>query len=407
MLYHLTLLLPCTVCLFGAALILLKINSNTIAQNILSLCFLLSAVFFFCTANYMAGVNDYAAYMRMDIIDSFVTLLVIPTMYLYFRSSTHEEPFTWKDYIWFLPAFVVGIGTCVLYLAMDKTEVIGYIQTVLIDRTPTTAYSGAIYRMHGLISVTLYNLTALVQIVGAGTCAVVNLRKYHHRLREFYSDVDDKSMDTDNKMLFWFMLTIPLAVGIILPKRTFWEQHPFFASFYFIAWAAVYFGMLYYDSQKKYTVENLAHDLRQADSDAARNDCDPSDEDSCEDKEEDTTTQTNKYAKYLTAFRQLIEEDRLFLQSNLRADELASRIHTNRTYLSRMIKAEYQCTFSEYINRKRVEYSQQLMRENPDMKLVTLAEKSGFTNINTYGRTFKQMIGVSPGEWLKSSHTKA
>lgn len=405
MLYNLFLLLPCTVCLFGALWILLKIKSNTIAQNILALCFLLSSVFFFCTANYMAGIEDYAAYIWLDIADSFVTLLVIPTMYLYFRASTHEGHFTWKDYIWFVPALIVGIGTCVLYLAMDETEAMGYIRNILIERTPTAEYQGTIYRMHRLFSVTLYNLTALVQILGAGTCAVVNLRTYHRRLREFYSDVDDKSMDTDNRMLFWFMLTIPLAVGIILPKRTFWEQHPAFASLYFVAWAAVYFGLLYYGSQKKYTVENFASDLQQADNEAARNHYDLPDEKTGEEKE-DETTQSSKYAKYLTAFGQLIEVEQLFLQSNLRADELAGKMHTNRTYLSRMLKEEFGCTFSDYTNRKRVEYSQQLMRENPTIKLAALAEKSGFTNINTYGRTFKQIAGVPPGEWLKNSVSK-
>lgn len=405
MLYNLTLLLPCTVCIFGALWISLKVKSNTIAQNILSFCFLFSAVFFFCTANYMAGINDYAVYMWLDIADSFVTLLVIPTMYLYFHSSTNEGQFTWKDYIWFLPAFIVGIGTCVLYLAIDKTEVIGYIQSVLIEGTPTTEYSGDIYQMHRLFSVTFYNITVLVQIVGTGMCAVVNLRRYHRRIREFYSDIEDKSIDTDNKMLFWFMLTIPLAIGIILPKRTFWEHYPAFASLYFIAWTVVYFGLFYYGSQKKYTVENLARDLQHADNEAIRNRCDLPNEESCK-EEADETTQTNKYVKYLTAFRQLIDEEHLFLQHNLRADELATRMNTNRTYLSRMLREEFGCTFSDYINQKRVEYSQQLMRKRPNIKLTLLAEKSGFGSLNSYGRTFKQITGISPGEWLKNRASK-
>ena len=101
----------------------------------------------------MVGVSDYMAYMKLDILDCFVTLLVIPTMYLYFRSLTCEGKFTWKDYIWFVPAFIVGIGTCVLYLAMDTAEVEGYIKSVLIDKSPTTRYSDSIYQLHRLFSV--------------------------------------------------------------------------------------------------------------------------------------------------------------------------------------------------------------------------------------------------------------
>lgn len=103
---------------------------------------------------------------------------------------------------------------------MDEADVAGYIKTVLIEHSLESRYNGAIFKIHHFISVDCYNLTALIQILEAGTCAVVSLRRYHHRLREFYSDVNNKSMDTDNKILFWFMLTIPLALGII-PQKTY------------------------------------------------------------------------------------------------------------------------------------------------------------------------------------------
>ena len=203
-------------------------------------------------------------------------------------------------------------------------------------------------------------------------------------------------------MLLWFILTIPLALGIILPKRTFWEQYPVFASFYFTAWAAVYFGMLYYGSRQKYTVEDLACDLQQADDEAERNNYGLQETEGCP-EEKDGGGQTNKYAKYLISFERLMQDEHLFLQHNLRADELASRMYTNRTYLSRMLREEFQCTFSDYINRKRIEYSQKLILRNPDIKMVDLAEQSGFANINSFGRTFKQIVGIPPKEWLKNN----
>lgn len=353
----------------------------------------------------MVGVTDYATYWKLDIIDSFVTLLVIPTMYLYFRSLTYEGRFTWKDYIWFLPAFVVGIGTCVLYLAMNEAEAIDYVNFVLINKSPNFEYAGVIYKMHYLISVDLYNFAALIQILGAGTSAVINLKRYHYRLREFYSTLDDKSVDLDNKILFWFILTIPFALGIILPKRTFWEQYPVWASLYFVGWAMVYFGIGYYGSQKKYTVENLAQELKQADIEAIRNNYHSQDEDNDDSginvSNKADIGKTSKYAIYIYSFRKLIEEDQIFLQCALRADEVANMMHTNRTYLSRMIKEEFQCTFSDYINGKRIEYSQMLMRENPTMKQEELAEKSGFINAPSFSRTFKQIVGVPPKEWGK------
>lgn len=113
-------------------------------------------------------------------------------------------------------------------------------------------------------------------------------------------------------------------------------------------------------------------------------------------------TKTSKYEKLLTSFRKLIEEDKIFRQNTLRADDVASSMHTNRTYLSRMIKEEFQCTFSDYINARRVEFAKELMRSDPDMRQDELADKSGFIGAPSFSRTFKQIEGIPPKEWCRN-----
>lgn len=403
MLYNLFLLFPCSICFFGGAWLLCKKKSNTRAQNILILCFLFSSVFFFCTANYIGGISDYITYRRIDILDCLVTPFTIPTMYLYFRSLTYEGRFTWKDYIWFLPAFIIGISTCVLYLAMEETQAAGYIQTVLIDKSPSDRYEGALFKLHYFITIELYTLFALIQIVGTVLCAIIYLRHYHRRLREFHSTVDNKSIRLDNTILIWFMITIPFALGVILTEETYWGEHKVVTSFYFFGYTVVYFGICYYGSREKYTVENFASELEQADLEAIRNHNDMRMEEIMDENNELTgDVYSGKYAKYLVLFNKLMDEDRVFLRNSIRADEVANRMFTNRTYLSRMLKEEFQCTFSDYINRKRIEYSQQLMREDPTIKSVDLAEKSGFSDVSSFGRSFKQITGLSPKEWLRT-----
>lgn len=405
MLYHLALLLPCTVCLFGTVWMLCKKESNTRAQNILMFCLLLSAVFFFCTANYIAGVPDYITYRRLDIMDCFIMPFIIPSMYLYFRALTDEREFTWKDYIWFLPSLVVGLGSFVLYMSMDETQAAGYITSVLINKLPGVEYGAAIYKLHYLFSMQLYTYIALFQIIGTAASAIVCLKRYHHRLREFHSAHDD-NIYLDNIILCWFMSVIPFAFGIILVDEAFWQRHPAITTVYFIGYTTVYFGICYSGSQRKYTVENLAEDLYKADQEAVRNHYDsPQMEDTTEDIGTDTTDTLicGKYVKHLAVFNKLIEEEHIFLQNTLRADELAREVCTNRTYLSRMIKEEFGCTFSDYINRKRIEYAQKLMQEDPDIKLADLSTQSGFININTFGRTFKHFTELPPKEWLKKN----
>lgn len=405
MLYYFVLLLPSTVCLFGAIWLLCKRESNTRAQNILILCSLLTVIFFFCTANYIAGVSDYVTYRRMDILDCFITPFIVPSIYLYFRALTYEGQFTWKDYIWFLPSLVVGIGTFVLYLAMDEMQVSGYITTVLINRISSSEYDTPIYRLHYLFSIQMYSFIALVQIIGTVTCAIIYFKRYHQRLREFYSDIDSKSICLDNTILYWFIFVIPFALCILFVEESFWQQHPLPTSCFFIGCTTVYFGIWYFGSKRKYTVEKLAEDLQQADIKAIRNNYDHQEEDTDKIESEKSSIQRNmcleKQVQRCTMLNILINDERIYLQSTLRADELASKLHTNRTYLSKMIKDEFQCTFSDLINRKRIEYSQQLMDHNLNIKLADLAIQSGFTSASSFSRTFVQMVGIPPKAWLK------
>ncbi|MEG0519297.1 MAG: hypothetical protein RR555_10600, partial [Bacteroidales bacterium] len=230
MVYNLALLLPCAMCLIGATWLICNRKSNTRAQNILVVGFLASGTFFLTTANYIVGNLDSSTLMWWDIVDSFGTMLIIPTMHLYFRSTILEKQFTWREYIWFAPALVVGIGVATTYILMDKIQIQGFIQTVLIDREENSIYTDTIYKANRLIGYRIYHLMTLIQITGVVIFAVRGVREYHRRLRDFYSDADDKAINSDNKTLRWCILTIPMALALIIPDIRFWGGHPVWIS---------------------------------------------------------------------------------------------------------------------------------------------------------------------------------
>lgn len=408
MVHNLALLLPCAVCLIGAVWLISKRESKTFSEKILVVGFLFSALFFLSTANYIAGSIDSSTFMWWDIVDSFAAMFTIPTMYLYFRSMIHEGRFTWKEYIWFVPALVVWGGTVILYMAMDNTDIKGYIQSVLIERKEDGNYSDTIYTLHQFIGYEIYHFTALFQIIGVSLLFVLGLRKYHRRLHEFYSDADDKSINKDNRILKWCLCTIPLSLALIVPDIVFWRGHPIFSSLLFVAWAIVYFVLFYYSSQKRHTVDNFVQDLRQADLDE-KNYCkvtmtmmeEPEISDMEDGKETlDKQKSTEGLQRLTILFTKLIDEERVYLKKDLRLDEVAGLMFTNRAYVSKVIKEKYQCSFSDYINRKRIDFSMELMCSDPTLTQDKIAEKSGFANAQSYSRTFKKMIGIPPKEWL-------
>ncbi|MEG1660153.1 MAG: AraC family transcriptional regulator [Bacteroides sp.] len=343
--------------------------------------------------------------MWWDIVDSFGTMLIIPTMHLYFRSTILEKRFTWREYIWFAPALVVGIGVSITYMLMDKNEMQGFIQTVLIDRERNSDYTNTIYRVNRLIGYRIYHLMTLIQIAGVAVFAVRGVREYRRRLHEFYSDADDKIINSDNKTLRWCVLTIPLALALIVPNIRFWGEHPVWASLLFVIWAVVYFALFYISVQKRYRVDSFVQDLQQADLDE-KNYCvavESEELDAGSPEMIDRQISPELYQRLVIQFIKLIDEEKVYLKRDLRLDEVASMMYTNRAYVSKVIKERYRCSFSGYINRKRIDFSMQLMRSDPTMTQDKIAEQAGFINAQSYSRTFKKMIGIPPKEWLNSN----
>lgn len=56
-------------------------------------------------------------------------------------------------------------------------------------------------------------------------------------------------------------------------------------------------------------------------------------------------------------------------------------------------------SFSEYINRKRIEHATRLIEQNPNLLLADIATMSGFSSISAFYRNFKLYKHCSPSEY--------
>lgn len=95
----------------------------------------------------------------------------------------------------------------------------------------------------------------------------------------------------------------------------------------------------------------------------------------------------------------VMEEKQLFRNKDLRVADVAAELGTNTTYLSACLNGELNTTFPAFVTGYRIRYAQELMRQDPTMRLSQVAEASGFTNEKTFLRSFKAACGVTPSEW--------
>lgn len=96
---------------------------------------------------------------------------------------------------------------------------------------------------------------------------------------------------------------------------------------------------------------------------------------------------------------QLMDEERLFLNSELKIADMASLLRTNVTYISNCINSQKGCSFIQFVNGYRIDYAKQLLRKHPDKKISEVWAASGFANETSFFRTFRALTGMTPNEW--------
>ncbi len=101
----------------------------------------------------------------------------------------------------------------------------------------------------------------------------------------------------------------------------------------------------------------------------------------------------------LQRIRQLMEQEQLYLNSELTIANLADRLGQHRNQLSDCINRQTGATFSQLVATYRVEHAKQLLRQQPDVKVSVVGSESGFANEKSFFRTFKAATGMTPTEW--------
>ena len=97
---------------------------------------------------------------------------------------------------------------------------------------------------------------------------------------------------------------------------------------------------------------------------------------------------------------QFLEQDQHYLQSRLRLTDVATSLNISVSTVTNVLAQQRGTTFAQLVGEYRVRHAQQLLREQPDMKIIIVSSQAGFTSETTFFRTFKAVTGLSPKEWL-------
>ena len=118
-----------------------------------------------------------------------------------------------------------------------------------------------------------------------------------------------------------------------------------------------------------------------------------------EEEEEEEEAKTESGSEYRAKLEQWMETEKPYLNPEFRLNDLRQVLPLNRTYLSQLINAEYDCTFYQFVTNYRIEEAKRLMKEKPDLKMQDIAEQCGFSSPVVFSRIFTRETGMTPREW--------
>ena len=84
---------------------------------------------------------------------------------------------------------------------------------------------------------------------------------------------------------------------------------------------------------------------------------------------------------------------------------VAEKIDVSPNYLSSLFHKELGESYSKYVTRVRMEHAKRLMKENPGIRIYEIVNKVGYISVKHFSYVFKQLFGVTPGEYQQSLKT--
>lgn len=121
--------------------------------------------------------------------------------------------------------------------------------------------------------------------------------------------------------------------------------------------------------------------------------------------QEDNSSDINEATKHqiLEGLNKL-EEQEYFLRQDCNSYNVAKKIKTNTSYLSKVINSHYQKNFNAYINDLRINYAVLKLKNDTRFRkfsIQSIAEEVGYKSADSFTKYFKKQTGLNPSFYIK------
>lgn len=340
----------------------------------------------------------FAPWSGMGICISYMLFaLLVPVFhFLFFKKAVDVNKVSAWTHVFVIIAFAVPAVMLALTLTAGPEMSDAFYHKVVMGEPVEVSpeYTSApLWKTMDFVCFTVFSGLLAV----GGTCVIiwtyVKITRYDSLLEEYFSG---KEVDEKKNNLYVFLSAvmgiIPIVLLLARPFYLLRDNPVLIAVCLPLATVSVFLVGLY-----SYRIEYTAEQLRFA-----------IDEDNEKRKladdipQDDVQTLGIIFNESLGRLKHAMDVDKVYLDPDLTLIGLSNKLKTNRTYLSKIINLNYNCTFSEFVNMRRIEHALSIIhdRKSKGLSLKEISAECGYANQASFIRNFSKIMGKTPSEYI-------
>ena len=366
MILNLAISLPLITCALFSMLILLEWYNRQLREQHTLFAFMLTATLLY--VGHYIYFNRAADLLPLsDILYVSANLTVYPLYLIYIIRLTSK----WRAVYWLmlLPGLLAIMATGTGYIVMTDEEDRMFVHNYLYHNSQTGLTDMALFQAYIR---QFCKLVFAIEVIATVVIGSMMIRRYDRMVDEFYADTDDKSMRNIQSILYLVLTIAVLSFIVNIIGRARFTDHEIILTTTSLMFSALLFAIGYEGLHRHFSIIDMRTNKEQV-----------SNDDSAALKDAVNRSMTERIIA-------LVENDKIYLQPDLKLDDLAQMMHTNRTYIYQAVNQQMGISFNEFINRYRIAHAKRLMASDPTLSMNDVALLSGFASLSSFYRNMKK-----------------
>lgn len=366
MILNLAISLPLITCALFSMLILLEWYNRQLREQHTLFAFMLTATLLY--VGHYIYFNRAADLLPLsDILYVSANLTVYPLYLIYIIRLTSK----WRAVYWLmlLPGLLAIMATGTGYIFMTDEEDRMFVHNYLYHNSQTELTDMALFQAYIR---QFCKLVFAIEVIATVVIGSMMIRRYDRMVDEFYADTDDKSMRNIQSILYLVLTIAVLSFIVNIIGRARFTDHEIILTTTSLMFSALLFAIGYEGLHRHFSIIDMRTNKEQV-----------SNDDSAALKDAVNRSMTERIIA-------LVENDKIYLQPDLKLDDLAQMMHTNRTYIYQAVNQQMGISFNEFINRYRIAHAKRLMASDPTLSMNDVALLSGFASLSSFYRNMKK-----------------